>query len=77
MTALAARSITAPAPILPRVGIVAVPLPADREPMQWAWVETDTLIVGYDPARLTRSIVKLLLDDRLGDYVDIDEETAR
>lgn len=70
-------ALLAPAPNLPRVGIVAVTLPDDGEPLRWAWVETDALIVGFDPARLTHSLVGLVLTEWLGAYIDMDSEVAR
>jgi hypothetical protein len=57
---------------MPRVGIIAVSLPGDSEPIRSVWLDTDTLMVGYDPARLTRSLVELILREQLGDYTDID-----
>lgn len=72
MTALAAQSTTAPAPILPRVGIVAVSLPADGPALRSVWLDPDALMVGYDPARLTRGLVELILTQQLGAYEDID-----
>lgn len=77
MASVGAHSITAPAPSLPLVGIVAVSLPADDYALRSVWIDTDTLIVGYDPARLTRSLVELILREQLGDYLDIDSEVAR
>lgn len=63
-------------PSLPRVGIVAVSLPTDSEPLRWAWLDQDTLMVGFDPARLTRALVELILADRLGAYLDDDAEVT-
>lgn len=77
MASVDAQSTTAPAPGLPRVGIVAVTLPADSEPLRWVWIATGRLIVGYNPARLTRHLVQVILGERLGDYLDIDSEVAR
>lgn len=76
MSALAAQSTTAPSPHLPRVGIVAVTLPADSYALRSVWLDADTLMVGYDPARLTRSLVELILSERLGAYLDIDAEVT-
>lgn len=77
MTALAAQSTTALTPALPRVGIVAVTLPADSEPLRSIWLDTDTLMVGYDPARLTRSLVALILHEQIGAFEDIGAEVTQ
>ncbi|WP_035796448.1 hypothetical protein [Kitasatospora mediocidica] len=72
MTALAAQSTIAPAPDLPRVGIVAVSLPADSHPLRSVWLDPDTLMVGFDPARLTRDLAALIVARAVGAYEDID-----
>jgi hypothetical protein len=69
-------TITSPSD-LPLVGIVPVRLPADSDPMRSVWLDQTTLIVGYDPARLTRHLVKLILDQNLGSYRDVDAEVTR
>lgn len=77
MTALAAQSTTAPSPNPPRVGIVAVTVPADSSALRPVWVSADTLIVGHDPALLTRDLVEHILREQLGAYVDIDAEVTQ
>jgi len=72
MTALAAQSTTAPAPNLPRVGIIAVSLPADGPALRSVWLDPDTLMVGYDPARLTRELAAMVVSRMVGAYEDID-----
>jgi hypothetical protein len=69
-------ALLAPASPAPRVGIVAVPLPEDGPWMRAAWVDQDTLIVGFDPTRLNRSTVELVLSEQLGNWVDVDREEA-
>jgi hypothetical protein len=70
-------TLLAPAPNLPRVGIVDVNLPTDGYAIRTTWIQPGLLIVGYDSSRVTRSIVDLWLDLTLGAYVDIDAEEAR
>lgn len=77
MAGSATESTTAPSPNVPRVGIVAVSLPADSYALRSVWLDTDTLMVGYDPARLTRSLVELILAQQIGAYLDIDAEVTR
>jgi hypothetical protein len=77
MTAVAVQHTTQPAPNLPRVGILELNLPADGDPMRSVWIDHETLLVGYDPARFTRHLVELVLDEQLGAYVDIDAEEAQ
>lgn len=77
MTALAAQSTTAPAPNLPRVGIVAVSLPADSEPMRSIWLDEETLLVAFDPNRLTRPLVEIVILHEIGPFEDIDAEVTQ
>lgn len=72
MTVLAAQSTTAPAPNVPRVGIVAVTLPADSHPLRSVWLDPETLMVGFDPAQLTRELAALIVGRMVGAYEDID-----
>lgn len=72
MASAESQSTTAPAPIVPRVGIVAVSLPADGPALRSVWLDPDTLMVGHDPARLTRDLVELILTRQLGTYEDVD-----
>jgi hypothetical protein len=66
----------APAAPAPRVGIVAVKLPADGPWIRWVWVKPGALMVGYDPNRLNRTTVELVLTEQLGAWVDIDSAEA-
>ncbi|MCX5209779.1 hypothetical protein OG689_10835 [Kitasatospora sp. NBC_00240] len=58
----------APAASEPRitVGIVAVTLPAHGHALSYVWLDPQTCLVGFDPARLTHSIVTDLLQRQLG-----------
>lgn len=68
---------TTSTPNLPRVGIVAVTIPGGNSALRPVWVSADTLIVGYDPALLTRDLVEHILHLQLGAYVDIDAEVTQ
>lgn len=46
------------------VGIVAVTLPADSQPLRHVWLDDQTLLVGYDPARLTYQLVARLVREQ-------------
>jgi hypothetical protein len=66
------NTTVAHAALAPHVGIVAVGLPADGPWIRWVWVKPGTLMVGYDPARLNRATVELVLTEQLGAWVDVD-----
>lgn len=70
-------TLLAPAALPPRVAIIAVRLPADGYAVRIARYDQDTLIVGFDPDRLTRSTVELLLTAELGQWTDLDAEATR
>ncbi|GAB2696297.1 hypothetical protein [Kitasatospora kifunensis] len=71
------NAILAPVPILPRASIVAVTLPTDGDPLRSVWLDENILMVGFDPARLTRHLVELVLTEQLGAWIDGDSEAAR
>jgi hypothetical protein len=69
-------TLLAPAAPAPRVGIVAVTLPEDGPWIRWTWVKPEALLVAYDPNRLNRTTVELVLTEQLGQWVDIDSAEA-
>lgn len=54
---------SAPATI-PTVGLIAVTLPPTGSRLRQVWIDESTLLVGYDPAYLTPSLVGLWLAER-------------
>ncbi|MGE7437986.1 hypothetical protein [Kitasatospora sp. NPDC001175] len=55
----------------PTVGLIAVTLPAGSEPLRHVWLDESMLMVGYDPARLTRDLVARLVREIRGADVTI------
>lgn len=48
----------------PTIGLVAVTLPADTQPLRHVWIDEHTLMVGYDPEYLNEHLVGLWLDTK-------------
>jgi hypothetical protein len=57
----------------PTVGLIAVTLPADSQPLRHVWIDQQTLLVGYDPDRLTHELVARLVREIHGVDVTITE----
>lgn len=58
-------SVAIPNPT-PTVGVVAVTLPADSQPLRHVWIDEQTVMVGYDPDRLTFDLVARIVRDLHG-----------
>lgn len=50
----------------PTIGLVAVALPADTQPIRTVWIDQHTLMLGYDPDRLTFDLVARLVREQYG-----------
>lgn len=57
----------------PTVEVVAVTLPADSQPLRHVWIDQQTLLIGYDPERLTFDLVARLIREVHGVDVTITE----